>query len=181
MYLYGLIIPNRWAAKVVGKVDMARWFECYGITSVHIEYLIIFPFMLSSKKDTSGYTWLTGRRSPRCGSRQVLLFISYMYIFMDVYYLSIYLSKYVCMEMTIRAFLRHVERCHMILHIVSGDSADPIGDFKAVNAELQNYSPLLANKPQVVVLNKLDIPEVRLNFPHVFLQFLSDEEMFSLM
>ena len=78
---------------------------------------------------------------------------------------------YVCMEMTIRAFLRHVERCHMILHIVSGDSADPIGDFKAVNAELQNYSPLLANKPQVVVLNKLDISEVRLNFPYVFCSF----------
>ena len=58
----------------------------------------------------------------------------------------------------------------MILHIVSGDSADPIGDLKAVNAELQNYSPLLANKPQVVVLNKLDMPEVtiKINLSNFF-------------
>jgi hypothetical protein len=35
-----------------------------------------------------------------------------------------------------------------------------IGDFKAINKELQLFSPLLASKPQVVVLNKIDIPEV---------------------
>ena len=60
-----------------------------------------------------------------------------------------------------RAFLRHVERCHIILHVVNGASPDPIADLKAVNEELRSYSELLANKPQIVVLNKLDIPEVK--------------------
>ena len=59
-----------------------------------------------------------------------------------------------------RGFLRHIERCYIILHIVNGNSADPIGDFVAINKELQLFSPLLASKPQVVVLNKIDIPEV---------------------
>ena len=62
-----------------------------------------------------------------------------------------------------RGFLRHIERCYMILHIVNGNSADPIGDFVAINRELQLFSPLLASKPQVVVLNKIDIPEVEGN------------------
>ena len=59
-----------------------------------------------------------------------------------------------------RGFLRHIERCKMIIHIVNGDSEDPIGDFRAINRELQLFSPGLATKPQVVVLNKIDIPEV---------------------
>lgn len=59
-----------------------------------------------------------------------------------------------------RGFLRHIERCKMIIHIVNGDSEDPIGDFNAINRELQLFSPGLATKPQVVVLNKIDIPEV---------------------
>ena len=62
-----------------------------------------------------------------------------------------------------RGFLRHIERCYMILHIVNGNSADPIRDFIAINRELQLFSPLLASKPQVVVLNKIDIPEVEEN------------------
>lgn len=59
-----------------------------------------------------------------------------------------------------RGFLRHIERCKIIVHIVNGDSADPLGDFSAINKELQLFSPLLASKPQVVVLNKIDIPSV---------------------
>lgn len=59
-----------------------------------------------------------------------------------------------------RGFLRHIERCKIIVHIVNGDSVDPLGDFAAINKELQLFSPLLASKPQVVVLNKIDIPAV---------------------
>lgn len=59
-----------------------------------------------------------------------------------------------------RGFLRHIERCKMIIHIVNGASEDPVGDFNAINRELQLFSPGLATKPQVVVLNKIDIPEV---------------------
>ena len=59
-----------------------------------------------------------------------------------------------------RGFLRHLERCKMIIHIVNGDSEDPVGDFKAINRELLLFSPTLAKKPQVVVLNKVDLPHV---------------------
>jgi len=60
-----------------------------------------------------------------------------------------------------RAFLRHIERCRLLVHIVDGSAADPIGDYEAVAMELQLFSPWLAKKPSVVVLNKRDIPEVR--------------------
>ena len=59
------------------------------------------------------------------------------------------------------AFLRHVQRCKVLLHVVDGSSEDPIGDFKTINKELAEYDEFLAKKPQVVVLNKLDIPEVQ--------------------
>ena len=51
-----------------------------------------------------------------------------------------------------RGFLRHVERCKMIIHIVNVESEDPVGDFESINRELQLFSQELANKPQVVVL-----------------------------
>lgn len=60
-----------------------------------------------------------------------------------------------------RAFLRHIERCRVLLHVVSGDSPDPVGDLQAVNAELELFSPALATKVQIVVLNKIDLPHVR--------------------
>ncbi len=59
-----------------------------------------------------------------------------------------------------RGFLRHIERCKMIIHVVNGDSSDPLGEFNAINAELKLFSPTLARKPQVVVLNKIDLPGV---------------------
>lgn len=59
-----------------------------------------------------------------------------------------------------RGFLRHVERCKMIIHIINGDAADPVGDYLAINRELQLFSPTLAAKPQVVVLNKIDLSHV---------------------
>mmetsp|Transcript_15141 Transcript_15141/g.40718 ORF Transcript_15141/g.40718 Transcript_15141/m.40718 type:complete len:252 (-) Transcript_15141:255-1010(-) len=58
------------------------------------------------------------------------------------------------------AFLRHIERCRLLVHVVDGSSVDPIGDLQAVNTELELFSPWLARKPQVVVLNKVDVPEV---------------------
>ena len=49
----------------------------------------------------------------------------------------------------------------MLLHIIDGTSEDPIGDFKAINRELALYDEVLAQKPQVVVLNKVDVSEVK--------------------
>jgi len=55
------------------------------------------------------------------------------------------------------AFLRHVERCHVILHLVDATSIDPLGDFRMINGELRRYGDgALALKPQVVVVNKID-------------------------
>ena len=54
-------------------------------------------------------------------------------------------------------FLRHVERCHVILHLIDATSNDPIADFEMLNRELQKYgSGQLAKMPQVVVVNKID-------------------------
>ncbi|KAL7571537.1 hypothetical protein ACA910_020956 [Epithemia clementina (nom. ined.)] len=59
------------------------------------------------------------------------------------------------------AFLRHVQRCRVLLHVVDGTSDDPIRDFHVINQELKSYDEFLAEKPQVVVLNKVDVPEVQ--------------------
>jgi GTP-binding protein len=59
------------------------------------------------------------------------------------------------------AFLRHVQRCKVLLHVVDGTADDPIGDFNTINRELQQYDEILAQKPQVVILNKIDVPEVQ--------------------
>jgi GTPase len=58
-------------------------------------------------------------------------------------------------------FLRHVERCRVLLHIVeatftTGPDRSPLADYRVINAELARYAPELADKPQVVVLNKVD-------------------------
>jgi len=58
-------------------------------------------------------------------------------------------------------FLRHVQRCRVLLHVVDGTSEDPIGDFVTINEELRKYDDFLAEKPQVVVLNKIDVTEVK--------------------
>lgn len=63
-------------------------------------------------------------------------------------------------------FLRHVERTRLLLHIVDAagvDGRDPLADFHQINAELRQYQPELAARPQIVVLNKLDLPEAQAN------------------
>lgn len=55
------------------------------------------------------------------------------------------------------AFLRHVERCHVILHLIDATSNDPIADFLMLNREISKYgNGQLAQMPQVVVVNKVD-------------------------
>ncbi len=58
-------------------------------------------------------------------------------------------------------FLRHVERTRLLLHVVDvsgSEGRDPIEDFKTINQELAKYSPKLAQKPQIVAANKMDLP-----------------------
>jgi GTP-binding protein len=57
-------------------------------------------------------------------------------------------------------FLRHVERCRLLLHLVdvSGtEGRDPIEDFETINRELAVYSEALSTRPQIVVANKTDV------------------------
>jgi GTPase len=56
------------------------------------------------------------------------------------------------------AFLRHVERCHVIVHLVDATSNDPIADYIMLNEEILKYGTgQLATMPQVVVVNKIDV------------------------
>lgn len=57
-------------------------------------------------------------------------------------------------------FLRHVERCRMLVHIVDvsgSEGRNPIEDFEAINDELQKFNPELAQRPMVVAGNKCDM------------------------
>ncbi|MCM1544423.1 MAG: GTPase ObgE [Ruminococcus sp.] len=57
-------------------------------------------------------------------------------------------------------FLRHVERCRMLLHIVDvagSEGRDPVEDFEKINLELERFNPELANCPQIVAGNKIDL------------------------
>lgn len=64
-------------------------------------------------------------------------------------------------------FLRHVERSRILIHLLNGASPDPLGDFAAINQEMELFSPGLIHKPQLVVLNKMDLPEAQEIWPTV--------------
>lgn len=58
------------------------------------------------------------------------------------------------------AFLRHVERCRLLLHVVDvsgSEGRDPVDDIEKINLELKKYSPELAERPQIIVANKKDL------------------------
>ncbi|MQL71518.1 hypothetical protein Taro_003845 [Colocasia esculenta] len=56
-------------------------------------------------------------------------------------------------------FLRHTERCSVLVHVVDGSGQQPAYEFDAVRLELELFSPGLAEKPYIVVYNKMDLPE----------------------
>ncbi|MFD0713980.1 GTPase ObgE [Paenibacillus sp. GCM10027626] len=59
-------------------------------------------------------------------------------------------------------FLRHVERTRVILHVVDmsgSEGRDPYEDWIKINEELKLYNPLLAERPQIIVANKMDMPD----------------------
>jgi len=62
-------------------------------------------------------------------------------------------------------FLRHVERCRVLVHLVEGASPEPgrspAADLAAIDRELGLYSPALAKKKQIVAVTKVDLPEAR--------------------
>jgi len=64
-------------------------------------------------------------------------------------------------------FLRHVQRTRVLIHLLDGLSDDPVADYSQINSELALFDPGLAEKPQIVALNKIDQPEVRERLPKI--------------
>ena len=62
-------------------------------------------------------------------------------------------------------FLRHVERCAVLLHVVDcatpEPGRDPVSDIEAIEHELAQYSTSLADRPRLIALNKIDVPDAR--------------------
>lgn len=63
-------------------------------------------------------------------------------------------------------FLKHIERTKVIIHLVDAagcEGRDPYQDYKKLNHELKSFSRELVKKPQIIALNKIDIPEAKEN------------------
>ena len=71
-------------------------------------------------------------------------------------------------------FLRHIERTRVLIHLLDGSKVapqNPLRDFEIVNDELKSHNPALAERPQVVAVNKMDLPESEENFLYLKEQF----------
>jgi GTP-binding protein len=64
-------------------------------------------------------------------------------------------------------FLRHIERTLVLIHLVDGSSDDPLDAFRQINDELGQYAASLTDKPQIVAVNKMDIPEAQERWPEL--------------
>lgn len=71
-------------------------------------------------------------------------------------------------------FLRHIERTRALVHMVDGSTADPLDDYRKINAELTQFNADLAAKPQIVAVNKTDITEVRQRQPELKAAFAAE-------
>ena len=64
-------------------------------------------------------------------------------------------------------FLRHIQRTRVLIHLLDGMAEDPIADLIQINAELALFDPDLAEKPQIVAFNKMDLPDAQARWPDV--------------
>lgn len=67
-------------------------------------------------------------------------------------------------------FLRHIERTRMLIHVIdlsATDGRDPIEDYEQLNLELGHYNELLTKLPQIIALNKIDMPDAAANLERV--------------
>lgn len=77
-------------------------------------------------------------------------------------------------------FLRHVERTKLLLHVIDAsgqEDRDPVDDFYKINDELKQYSEKLSQKEQIIVLNKMDLPESQENIERIKKEFGEDFEI----
>ncbi len=76
-------------------------------------------------------------------------------------------------------FLRHIERTKLLVHVIDAagvDGRDPLEDFKTVNRELKSYNEELAKRPQILALNKMDLPAAKNNLKR-FKKFLGRKKI----
>ena len=67
-------------------------------------------------------------------------------------------------------FLRHIERTKMLVHVIDAaaiDGRDPIADYEKLNKELEGHDKRLIELPQLIVLNKMDVPDAQTNLPQI--------------
>jgi GTP-binding protein len=64
-------------------------------------------------------------------------------------------------------FLRHIQRTRVLVHLLDGSAENPIADFHQINTELALFDDKLSTKPQIVVLNKMDLPDVQARWPEI--------------
>jgi len=64
-------------------------------------------------------------------------------------------------------FLRHIQRTRVLIHLLDGQSDDPLTDYSQINHELALFDPGLAHKSQLVAINKIDIPGVMERVPGI--------------
>ena len=64
-------------------------------------------------------------------------------------------------------FLRHIQRTRVLIHLLDGTAEDPLADFHQINTELSLFDEALGEKPQIVALNKMDLPDAQERWPEV--------------
>ena len=74
-------------------------------------------------------------------------------------------------------FLKHIERCRLIIHVLDMSHDDPIEDYEVINEELKKYPGNLALRPQIVLANKMDMDNAEANLKK-FKEKYPDVEVF---
>jgi GTP-binding protein len=65
------------------------------------------------------------------------------------------------------SFLRHVQRTRVLIHLLNGESENPLADYSQINSELALYDERLGQRPQIVVFNKIDLPEAQAKWAEI--------------
>ena len=71
-------------------------------------------------------------------------------------------------------FLRHIERTRVLVHMIDGSVEDPLKDYHQINMELELFGSDLTSKPQIIAVNKIDLPEVRERIDALKAQFAEE-------
>ena len=74
-------------------------------------------------------------------------------------------------------FLKHIERCRLIIHVLDMGREDPLNDYEVINEELKRYPGNLSERPQIVVANKMDLDNASENLER-FKKAYPDVEIF---